>query len=139
MLSLKTKVTLERLEKAVQTNIEWARQERKMATDLARNEQSVQKNVYEGHAEALSEIEKQLSSADIKAKELVARRDARIDEALAIILQLKTDLVEHKSEIDKIYQLDMNNWRVLGKSEMYQKINTAVDHLLNELKSANAP
>jgi hypothetical protein len=137
MLSLKTKVTLEKLEKAVQTNIDWARMERQRALDLARNEQSIQKNVYEGHAEALTEIETHLSSADAKAKELVARRDAKIDEALAILVQLKTDFEEHKSEIDKIYQLDMNNWRVLGKSEMYQKINNVVDHLLNEIKSAS--
>ena len=138
MLSLRTKATLEKLEKAVQTNIDWARQQRQAALDLAKNEQSVQKNVYEGHAEALTEIEKELSSAEAKAKELVARRDAKIDEALAILVQLKTDFAEHKAEIDKIYQLDMNNWRTLGKSEMYQKINTTVDHLLSEIKSANA-
>ena len=138
MLSLRTKVTLEKLEKAVQTNIDWARQERQTALDLAKNEQSVQKNVYEGHAEALIEIEKQLTSAEAKARDLVTRRDAKIDEALAILVQLKTDFAEHKSEIDKIYQLDMNNWRILGKSEMYQKINTTVDHLLSEIKSANA-
>lgn len=138
MASLKVKVTLERLAKAIQTNIEWTRQEGQKAVDLSRSDSSVQKTVYEGHVEALTEIEKRLSAAGVKTDQLVARRDATIDEAIAVLVQLKTDLDECKNEMDKIYQLDMNNWRVQGKSEMYQKIIAAVGHLLIELKSANA-
>lgn len=138
MLSLKAKVTLERLAKAIKTNIEWTRQERQKALDLSRSDSSVQKSVYEGQAEALTEIEKRLSAAEVKTDQLVSRRDATIDEAMTILVQLKTDFDECKIEMDKIYQLDMNNWRVMGKSEMYLKIIAAVSHLLNELKSANA-
>jgi hypothetical protein len=138
MLSLKAKVTLERFAKSIQTNIEWTHQERQKALDLSRSDSSVQKSVYEGHVEALTEIEKKLSAAAVKTNQLVARRDATVDEAMAVVVELKTDLEACKTEIDKIYQLDMNNWRVLGKSEMYQKMIAATGHLLNELKSANA-
>lgn len=138
MVSLKAKVTLERFAKAIQTNTEWSRQERQKALELSRSDSSVQKSVFDGHVEALTEIEQKLSAAGVKTNQLVARRDATIDEALAIVVELKTEFDECKIEMDKIYQLDMNNWRVLGKSEMYQKIITAIGQLLNELKSANA-
>lgn len=138
MVSLKAKVTLERFAKSIQTNIEWTNQERQKALDLSRSDSSVQKSVYEGHVEALVEIENKLSAAAVKTNQLVARRDATVDEAVAVVVELKTDLEDCKTEMDKIYQLDMNNWRILGKSEMYQKMIAATGHLLNELKSANA-
>jgi len=135
MLSLVTKAKLERLAKAIKTNIEWAQQERQKSLDLSRSDSSVQKNVYDGHVEALTEIEKKLSAAEVKMDQVAARRDATIDEGIAILVALKADFDECKMEMDKIYQLDMNNWRTLGKTEMYQKIITAVSLLLNELKT----
>src|SRR5271157_2073718 len=130
MLSLKAKVTLERLAKTIKTNIEWTQQERQKSLELSRSDSSIQKTVYEGHVEALTEIEKKLSAAGAKADQLVSRRDATINEAIAVLVQLNTDFEQNKNEMDKIYQLDMNNWRIQGKTEMYQKIITTVSHLL---------
>lgn len=138
MLSLKAKVTLERLAKTIKTNIEWTQQERQKSLELSRSDSSIQKTVYEGHVEALTEIEKKLSAAEAKADQLVSRRDATINEAIAVLVQLNADFEQNKNEMDKIYQLDMNNWRIQGKTEMYQKIITTVSHLLSDLKSANA-